>query len=252
MQYSIRVAKHRPKPESKVNEAEYQHFAEQFVDMILDSSQPWLFQHFVDGGFQQIPTWEDLNSGEFALDLLIVKREGGALWEPEFANALINEDRHKLIPWFKKDATKRKLTGDEMARLLGMGKASVLRKSLKGLEATFKFRRGAKPKLPVGQYYRVSAMAEILRPAILKLLNELNSETSHTVSEILQYLRKDHPEACEFLLRHVSRLHQALNDPKLLRRAAKRVEARSRVLANAMAGSDYELSFSTSLDRSRF
>ncbi len=219
--------------------------------MILDSTQPWLFQHFIDGGFQQIPTWEDLNSGEFALDLLNVKREGGALWEPEFAEALVEEDRHKLIPWFKNHARRRKLTSDEMARLLGMGKASVLRKSLKKLGATFQFHRGAKPKLPVGEYYRVSATAQLLRPAIFKLLSELNSGTSHTVPEILQYLRKDCREACEFLLRYVDLLQQALKDPKLLRRAAKRIEARSRVLADAMAGADYELSFSTSLERVR-
>ena len=31
MQYFIRMVKHRPKPQSKVSDAEYQRFAEQFV-----------------------------------------------------------------------------------------------------------------------------------------------------------------------------------------------------------------------------
>jgi hypothetical protein len=144
---------------------------------------------------------------------LNVKRETGALWEPEFANALIEENRHKLIPWFKSHARKRKPSGDEMARLLGMGKASVLREVAKGTRSDVQIPAWRKTKARGWEYHRVRDTAELLRPAIFRLLIELDSGTTHTVPEILQYLRKDCREACEFLLRHINRLHQALNDP---------------------------------------
>ena len=92
--------------------------------------------------------------------------------------------------------------------------------------------------------------ADLLRPAVTALLTQLQ-QTKHSVSEILEYLRKDHPEASEFLLGHVNRLQLALNDPKVLRRAQKRISARARVLADAMAGTDFGLTFSTSMERVR-
>jgi len=232
-----------------VGDEEYQRFAEQFVDMILDNRKPWLFQHFINGGFQTVPKREDLDSDEFARGLLWVRREGGALWEPWFADALIQADRQQLVPYFKKDAQKRKLTKDELKRLLEVGRSPVLRKSFKELARPFSSHRGAKSKLPVDKYADALKTAELLKPAIAKLLEI--PETTRTLIETLQYLQNDYSQACEFLLRYVTRLQAALNDPKLLRRAAKRIEARSRVLADAMAGSDYELSFSTSLERVR-
>jgi hypothetical protein len=90
----------------------------------------------------------------------------------------------------------------------------------------------------------------LLRPAISKLLAE-RSSTSHTIPEILKYLQKDYPEAYKFLTRHRSKLEAALNDSKLLSRARKRPAARAGVIANALAGSDYNLAFSTSLERVR-
>jgi len=216
--------------------------------MILDGRKPWVFQHFVAGGFQNIPTREELTSGQFALDVLYVRREGGAWWEPWLADALIQEDRQKLIPYFKKDAQRRKLTKDELARLLEVGKSSVLRNSFKELARPFSSHRGAKPKLPPGKYSEALETAELLEPAMLKLLDP---QTSHTLVETLQYLQKDHPKACEFLLRHITLLQQALNDPGLSRRATKRIGARARVLAAALAGADYGLSFSTSVERVR-
>jgi hypothetical protein len=235
--------------QSRTTDSEYQEFAEDFVDMILDSRKPWVFQHLIDGGFQTVPSWEDLNSGKFALEVLHTRREGGRLWEPWLFDALVNANRPLLIPYFKKHAQDKRLPKDALTRLLEIGKSSTLRKSFKALAKPFSSHRGPKPKLPTEKNAEARETAELLQPAILKLL-EIPS-TSHTLVETLQFLHKDYPKACEFLLRHVHLLQQALKDPKLLRRAAKRIEARSRVLADAMAGADYELSFSTSLERVR-
>jgi hypothetical protein len=240
------VAKRRPKRQSGASDLEYQRFAEQFVDMILDDRKPHLWRHFAYGGFQIPPTWKELNSDEFVLDLLDVQREGGALWEYEIMEALLARDRGILVPFIKKDAQHKRWTGDQLARFLEVGKSDVLRKSLKELARPFSSRRGAESKLSVREYSIAFETAELLRPAILQLLKI--PKTSRTLVDTLEYLQQDHPEACKFLLLHVHRLQQALNDPGLLRRAKKRIEARARVLADAMAGAEYQLSFSTSVE----
>jgi hypothetical protein len=244
MRYFIEVAKHRPKLPSKVSEIEYQRFAEQFVEMVFASN--WVFQHLLYGGFQTVPTWEELNSGEFALAVVEVSREGGVVWQPGLAYALIDEDRQWLVRYFKRDAQKRRLSKDELVRLLEACKHSVLRKSFKELARPFSSQRGPKPKLPLEKYDDVLKIAELLRPTIAQLLR---METTRTLAERLEFLQNDHPEACEFLLRRVVMLRQALDDAGLRTRASKRIDARARVLADALAGSDYALSFRTSLER---
>jgi hypothetical protein len=88
-----------------------------------------------------------------------------------------------------------------------------------------------------------------LEPAILKLLTL--PKTSRTLDEALDYLKKDHPQACEFLSRHIGQFQQAMEDPSLLNRAKKNMKGRARVLAEAMAGADHKLTFSTSRERVR-
>ena len=83
----------------------------------------------------------------------------------------------------------------------------------------------------------------------MKILKELSSQTSHTLEEILAYCRKDYPQACEFLSRNIERFQQASKDKHVMKRATKRISAKARVLADAMAGTDYDLAFSTSIKR---
>jgi hypothetical protein len=138
-----------------------------------------------------------------------------------------------------------------MARLLSLGSPKVLKNSAKQLIDVFKFHHGPRPKLPAGQYAKALTTAELLRPAVLRLLQELDSATSHSLEEILKYLQTDYPDACKFLLSNISRVHQALNDPRVQNRAKKRIASRARVLADALAGSEYGLQFSTSIERVR-
>jgi hypothetical protein len=55
------------------------------------------------------------------------------------------------------------------------------------------------------------------------------------------------PQAVEFFKQYCA---EALNDAKLYKRA-KKIPQRARLLADALAGSDYGLSFRTSLDNVR-
>jgi hypothetical protein len=193
----FRVGKHNPKQHPNLSDKEYHHFAEQFTDMILDRRKPWVFQHFLYGGFQNVPTREELNSGQLALQVLHARNEGGVLWETWVTDALIREDRQRLVPYFKKHAQRKRLTKDELARLLEVGKSSVLRKSFKELARPFSSHRGPKPKLPTGKYAEALETAELLKPAILKFLEI--PKTSHTCPRLCSTCKKttqQHANSC--------------------------------------------------------
>ncbi len=230
-------------------QAEYQQFAEQFIDAVLDPVRPWLVEYLLKREFPPVPSEDDIASGRLAIKIheAISLDKLGPWWLFE---ALRQGNRKELVPWAKREAMDRRLTKDEMTRQLDSTKSETLKRSLKGFRATFRFRRGPKPQIHRDDYVILLATAEFLRPAISKLLAERDS-TTRTLREILTYLQKDHPEACKFLMRHEMTLETCLADPKLLRRARRRPAARARVIANAMAGCEYGLAFSTSIERVR-
>jgi hypothetical protein len=92
MRYLMDVEKRIRQPRKAVSDAEYQRFAEQFVDGILDSRQPWLVEYVLAGGFSRIPTEDEIESGDLALSIL--GRLGGDWLAEEWkANALFARDR---------------------------------------------------------------------------------------------------------------------------------------------------------------
>ncbi|MGA3200631.1 MAG: hypothetical protein ABSD89_14690 [Halobacteriota archaeon] len=188
-----------------------------------------------------------MESGGLALAILN-HMERDWLQPSWLVEALYTGDHARLVPYFRQWVAHANLTSEHLARLLKMADPSFFRQSLQQLATPFKFHRGPKPKLPVSGYSRLLEKADLLRPAVTSLLTQLQ-QTTHGVPKILEYLRKDHPKACEFLLDRVNRLQLALNDPKVLRRAQKRISARARVLADAMAGTDSGLTFTTSMER---
>jgi hypothetical protein len=233
---------------SRPSAEEYQRFAEQFVDGILDSRQPWLVEYVLAGGFSRIPTYGEIESGDLALSIL--HRLGGDWFAEEWkANALFARDRPPLVAWIKKITSEQKRTRDEMSRLLACVNSKVLKRSLTALQRKMTFLPGAKPKLPSDRYSVILEAAASLEPTILKLLTL--PETSRSLGEALDYLKKDHPQACDLLSRHIEQFQRALADPSLLKRAKKNIKGRARVLAEAMAGADHQLTFSTSRERVR-
>jgi hypothetical protein len=246
------VPKRLEKLKSTVSDAEYQRFAEQFVELIVDPKQEWMVLYLMTGGFDQVPTDDEVESGKFALKVLNrLERGETQLIEVSLYEALTTGDREVLVPHTKEWATAARLTDVQMRLLLRIGKSSFLRQSHKQLGSRFRFHRGPKAKLALSQYHKVLERAEQLRPAIEKVLTELASPTAHTLSEILKYYEKDYPEPCKFLLRHLARFQQAFNEKRVMDRAKKRISARARVLADAMAGTEYDLAFSTSIERVR-
>jgi hypothetical protein len=243
------VGKRQSNLRSKLSDAEYQRFAEQFVDLLVDQKQSWLVHYIMTGGLDHVPTEQEIESGDFALRVLDRLRNSDielieiSLWE-----ALTTGDRAMLVPYTKQWAMGAAFTREEMRLLLNMGSSS-LQRSFSQLKSTFKFRVGGTRKLAPGQYSRILERAEQLRPAIERILGELSSGTSHTLEEILEYCRKDHHGACDFLSRHLQRFKQAFNDKRVMNRATTRKSARARALADAMAGTDYQLAFSTSIEK---
>jgi hypothetical protein len=229
---------------------EYQHFAEEFTDLILDPrSGTWIVQFLLQGGFEHVPSEEYIASGGFAQHVLNLA-EMDWVQPTWLVNALYSRDRERVSLWVKERLVEANLTSEEVKRFLTVAHPSFLRKSLKQLNAKFKFHRGPRPKLPPREYSKILERADVLRPAIVRLLSLLPG-TRNSLAETLKYLQKDYPEACEFLQRHQLRFEKALSDATLLKRAESRIPARARVLADAMAGTDYDLAFSTSVERVR-
>jgi hypothetical protein len=238
---------------SRPRNSEYQHFAEQFVELIVDPKRPWLVRYIVTGGLNRIPTDEEIDSGDFALRVLNymrrLEREGTEIIEASLYKALNDGDREFLVPYTRKWAEETGFSREELRMLLKMGESSSLRQSFKELNSTFAFRSGGKTKITRSQLGKIVNKAEQLRPAIEKILQEQSSDTSHTLEEILGYCRKDFPEACDFLTLHIQLFRQACNHNRVVSRATTRIPARARVLADAMAGTDYGLAFSTSIEK---
>lgn len=247
---NLSVAKNRKKRHPKADDGEYQRFAHQFADSILDPRQRWLVDFVLNNGFADIPTEEEISSGRFALRVLkSFKQEPAGLIEVTAYEALTKPDPTALAAWILRRSIECKLTKDQMSRLLKCANSRAVRSSHKTLGKIFNSEPGAKPKLRREQYPVLLETVGMLQPAILKLL--AIPKTSRTLGETLHYLKKDYPEAFEFLSRHIERFQRALDDPTLRDRAKKSVEGRARVLAEAMAGANYQLTFSTSRERVR-
>ena len=240
----------RRRTQSNVSETEYHRFAEQFVDLLVDPKRSWFIRYIVTGGLDHIPTDEEIDSGDFALRVLNRLEEGEAeMIEVSLYKALNTGDREVLVPYTRKWAQGYGFSRENLRMLLKMGKSSSLRHSFKRLNSKFDFRSGGKIKISPSQYDKILKRADLLRPAMEKILNELSSDTSHTLEEILDYCRKDHQEACNFLSLHLQSFQQAFNDKRVMDRAKTRISARAGVLADAMAGTDYGLAFSTSIEK---
>jgi hypothetical protein len=236
------------KRESPATDREYQQFAEQFIDAVLDPVRPWLVEYLLKREFPPVPSEEDIASGRLAIKIYeAISYDTLAPWW--LYEATQQRDRETLVTWAKHEAMNRKLTKDEIRRQLDSTKSKTLERSLKGFRATFRFRRGPTPHIPQDEFTALLKRAELLRPAISKLLGELSQRDS--LREILKDIQEEHSDACKFLMRHEMTLEKALNDPALRKRAQKRLAARARVIANAMAGCEYNLAFSTSLERVR-
>ena len=231
----LMARKNRHQTQSDPTTEDYQRFAEDFTDAVLDPRQPWLIEYIMAFGFPPIPSEEQLSSGALAVKMHVAI-EGGFLVDEERYEALMKPDRQKLVDGFRDEAMARKLTLDELSRLLASANFKALKKSLKALGEPFKFRPGPTPPSK-RQFDEALRQSEVLQPALLKFLNQQSSGTTHSTREILRFLSKDCPEGCKFLIENISRVEKCLKNPGLAQKAKTRPLARAQVLADAMAGS---------------
>ena len=222
----------------------YSQFAKQFVDLMLNPDNPWLLHYYLVGGFSYPIRIKDL-----ALDIIDAARRD-YLAPREKADAVSNKDREKLIGLVLRDLEELQPGIRHLPKVLVALKSSALRKSIREHERLFTLRRGPTPKIPLHKYPELALWSDLLTPVIEKILRELPSGSNRPITDFLEFWAKEHREACAFLLRHLARFQQALEDPGLLKRG-KKIKSRSRVLADALAGSEYDLTFRTSLERVR-
>lgn len=93
---------------------------------------------------------------------------------------------------------------------------------------------------------KLLARAEQLRPALMAMAQVLQASRKCSIAEALQFLRKEYPEACNYLLTHIKELQSLRADDRLMTRA-KTVQAKMRIMADAMAGVERDISASYSV-----
>ncbi len=174
----------------------------------------------------------------------------GGLSGKELAEATEKRDRGKIVAAFKAEILANPPNVGQALAVLQLNKPERWRSFLKGVGQAFKAKVGRKPKLPRGSFPELAAKSDQLFPVLKKLLSEQKTGTRRSIRELLRFWKKDHPEQCAFLLRHISRLELILKDTKLLKRAT-RLNSRARLIADVMAGADYELAFRTSIERAQ-
>lgn len=232
-----------------VREEEYREFANTFVDLLLDRRKEWLFFFIWNDGLATVPTDDQLHSGALAAKIALTVCTATDWLIPEnIFEAYKDRDREPLIEWIFHRTKQAALTREAMTRVLAIGKDKPLQRSLKDLKAVFSFQRGPTTKLPPSKYRDALRTADTLRPCIASLLSEMEADTKHSLREMLEYRKTDFLKASAFLLKHLSSFETALKDEKL-RARGKKPATRARVLADALAGSGYRLSFRTSYDR---
>ena len=228
----------------KLTEAECSQLAELLVDQILDPSDSWK-RDFLLGGRDNPGPLDELLRG-----IGYKPTQFGGLSGQKFAEAIEKRDRATLIAAYKAYIFANPPNVGQALAALQLNKPERWRSVLKGVGQAFKAKVGRKPKLPRGFYPELAAKSDQLFPVLKKLLSEQKTGTRRTTRELLKFWKKDCPEPCAFLLRHISRLELILKDAKLLQRAT-RPDSRARLIADAMAGADYKLAFRTSIERAQ-
>ena len=217
---------------------QYQRAAEIFVEALLDPRKIWLQRWVVyKKSFHQfvpIRTWGQIEDGSLA-GALYQGTNGDIFIEERFYNALIEKDRDTLVASFKKELQDQELTTDELARFLAITDIKNVKRSLKRIAELFKFQPGPSPPTRA-QYDAALQLATALKPAIHRFLQQKSSGTKNTSSEIVRFMSKDFPQPCKVLRANLQILEACLADNRLNQRA-KGIGARSRLLADAVAGS---------------
>ncbi len=221
-----------------------QQLAVRVVDDLLGSSAaPWR------KGFSAV-RWNPALLKVAAESLGFPQQAQDTRWLIEFGNALARKNRPKLLILITEAFGKDPPTYDQAQRLRRLDPRALWRRGLLEAAEPFKGARGIPARIELTEYQTLAALADRLTPACEKILEDVKAAPNRSLTAIVEECRKEYPEAGTFLLRHMERLKSALEDRELLRRARKN-DTRARLLADAMAGAEYDLKLRTSIERAR-
>ncbi|MBZ5492190.1 MAG: hypothetical protein LAO76_14765 [Acidobacteriia bacterium] len=230
----------------------------QAVNLLTEAEAEDVIDRFVERFFSSESTtlrWL-LNKGWSHPEYMsLVARSWGMPEIPEQARidllrCIETNDKVSLKSWLVKLESRDGMTREQAKALFSLFDLSPLRKILLDLAETFKGTQGRQPKLKLADYPRLIQVADSLSPLIGKILSQLEQSTKKTALETVMFWQADHPEAAGFLLSYYKQFELALHDATLKRRS-KRPATRAKLLAEAMAGMEYGLTFSTSIERVR-
>lgn len=228
----------------KLSGAELEEFAERFVDKILDPSTPSLRTTILAGLEYPELSKEIARSMGFPADV------HSSAWAHDMTDAVKRMDRKKLVALAKTALAKDPPTEEQAQQFLAIDLGRLMRMALQDASRQFTAKRGRKPKAERRDYPKIAAWGDKLYPVCLRLMTELQSSPHKPVRNLLESCKQDYPEACMFLLHHLAQFELATKDKGLRKRAAG-IEARARLLSDAIAGADYNLKFRTSIERAR-
>lgn len=228
--------------EKKMSPGECEAFAEAFVDSLL-KMPPF----FLTGALLALENWNRTTE---------IPRKAGYKRGPSPASmlrlkqALASKDRKRSIELVKAICFEYPPTPDHFDSFVKGDFSGSMRKAIEQLARQFTATRGRKRKVQRSQYREIAERGDSLYPVCLKIVIELRSSKHRSVSTLLQLWQDEFPNACPFLLSHLSRLEAALNDKRLGKRA-KQIEPFARLIADGIAGAEYGLTARTSIERAR-
>lgn len=222
--------------------SKYEDFAEAFADVFLSPSlrtamifslrNPETTKKLLGQAGASIPAPPDPN------------------WQRDVADALEKTDRQRLVELVKAGCHESPPTRKSAEFIFKFDFGGLVRGAVEKMARQFPAKRGAKAKATRRDYPIIARIADGLRPVCLRIVGEMRSQTRDTVRQLLQRFNPEFPEACEFLLAHISQFESVLRNQGL-RTRAKGVESFARLVADGVAGADYELEPRTSIERAR-
>ncbi|HEX2715090.1 MAG TPA: hypothetical protein VHM88_23120 [Candidatus Acidoferrales bacterium] len=229
---------------TKLTDEELQQLAEHMVDSLLSPSAA--------------PSREGFSAARRNPALLKVAAESlgfrqrarDTRWLIEFGNALARKNRDKLLILITEAFRKDPPTHDQAQRLRRLDPRAMWRKGLLEVAELFKGARGIPAQIKPSEYREIAALGDRLTPACKKILADIEVTPNCSLAAVVEGCRREHPDAGTFLLRHLERLESALEDPELLNRA-KKIDTQARLLADAMAGAEHDVTLRTSIERAR-
>lgn len=167
----------------------------------------------------------------------------------ELASAIESRDRKRVVSWFMQYAPSWPKNGANTLVAQVPSYPSIVRELVaKGVQ-NIKLKSGPASKLSPYEYPSLAELGDRLSPLVLLLLKE-DAGSGRTLQQMIEYQNNDFPTESAFLLKHLDRLESILKDKALLKRA-KKLPTRARLIADAIAGAEYDFEPRTSLERTR-